>query len=192
MKKIICTAFVALAASSLAHAEGMYVGANVSSRTDGNIKYTENGVTTEHSAAKRATPIGLFAGYDLSPVWALEAGYRTDGGSTSFDLSPGYRLKTRVSTAYLAARGTWKLSEDWSLFGKAGVGQGRLKMDISGKNAPAGESVNKTGLYLSAGASYLVTRDVALQLELEHTNKLEHDGFTAKTDRFALGVRFDF
>jgi len=192
MKKIICTAFVALAASSLANAEGMYVGANVSSRTNGNINYTENGVTTERSAVKRATPVGLFAGYDLSPVWALEAGYRSDGGSTSFDLNPGYQLKARVSTGYLAARGTWKLSEDWSLFGKAGIAQGRLKMDISGKNAPAGESVNKTGLYLSVGASYLMTKDVALQLELEHTNKLEHDGLTAKTDRFALGVRVDF
>lgn len=192
MKKIICTAFVALAASSLAHAEGVYVGANISPQSNGHIKYTENGVTTERSAAKKATPIGLFAGYDLSPAWALEAGYRTDGGSTSFDLIPGYQLKARVSTGYLAARGTWKLSEDWSLFGKAGVGQGRLKMDINGKNAPAGVSVNKTGLYLSVGASYLVAKDVALQLELEHTNKLEHDGFTAKTDRFALGVRFDF
>ncbi|MYM89383.1 outer membrane beta-barrel protein [Rugamonas sp. FT82W] len=192
MKKIICTVLVALAASSLAHAEGMYVGANVSARTDGNIKYTESGMTTERSAVKKATPVGLFAGYDLSPVWALEAGYRRDGGSTSFDLNPGYQLKARVSTGYLAARGTWKLGEDWSLFGKAGIAQGRLKMDISGKNAPAGESVNKTGLYLSVGAAYLVTRDVALQLELEHNNKLEHDGFTAKTDRFALGVRVDF
>jgi len=192
MKKIICTAFVALAASSLAHAEGWYVGANISPQTNGHIKYTENGVTTERNEVKKATPFGLFAGYDLSPVWALEAGYRADSGSTSFDLNPGYQLKARVNTAYLAARGTWKLSEDWSLFGKAGVGQGRLKMDISGKNAPAGVSVNKTGLYLSVGASYLVTKDVALQLELEHTNKLEHDGFTAKTDRFALGVRFDF
>lgn len=192
MKKIICTAFVALAASSLAHAEGLYVGANISPQTNGKIKYTEKGVTTERSEAKKATPFGLFAGYDLSPVWALEAGYRTEGGSTSFDLSPGYQLKTKVSTGYLAARGTWKLSEDWSLFAKAGVAQGRLKLDVSGKDAPAGESVNKTGLYLSVGASYLITKDVALQLELEHTNKLEHEGFTAKTDRFALGVRFDF
>lgn len=195
MKKIIRTAlvaFVVVTASSLAHAEGLYVGVNVSPQTNGNVKYTDKGVTTERSAAKKATPFGLFAGYDLSPVWALEAGYRSDGGSTSFDLSPGYRLKTRVSTGYLAARGTWKLSEDWSLFGKAGIAQGRMKMDISGKDAPAGESVHKTGLYLSVGASYLVTRDVALQLELEHTNKLEHDGFTAKTDRLALGVRVDF
>ncbi|MCU6501130.1 porin family protein [Rugamonas sp. A1-17] len=192
MKKIICTAFVALAASSLAHAEGFYVGANIGTQTNGNIKFNESGMTTEHSAVKKATPFGLFAGYDLSPVWALEAGYRTDGGSSTFDLTPGYQLKARVSTGYLAARGTWKLSDDWSLFGKAGVGQGRLKMDISGTNAPAGESVNKTGLYLSVGASYLLTRDLALQLELEHNNKLEHDGFTAKTDRFALGMRVDF
>lgn len=196
MKKFACSALVAVASlaatSSLAHAEGVYAGLNVSPQTNGNIKYTENGVTTERSAAKKATPFGVFAGYDLSPVWALEAGYRAEGGSTSFDLDPGYQLKASVSTAYLAARGTWQLSDSWSLFGKAGVRQGRMKLDISGKNAPPGESVHKSGLYLSAGASYLISKDVSLQLELEHTGKLEHDGLTAKTDRLALGVRFGF
>lgn len=192
MKKFVCSALVALTASSLAHAEGLYVGANVSSQTNGNIKFTENGVTTERGAVKKATPVGLFAGYDLSPVWALEAGYRADTGSTSFDLSPGYQLKTRVSTAYLAARGTWQLSDSWSLFGKAGIAQGRMKMDISGQNAPKGESVHKNGLYLSVGASYLISKDVALQLELERTDKLKHEGLTANTNRIALGVRFGF
>ncbi|MQA20805.1 porin family protein [Rugamonas rivuli] len=192
MKKFVCSALVALAASSLAHAEGLYAGANISPQTNGNIKFTENGVTTERGAVKKATPLGVFAGYELSPVWALEAGYRADTGSTSFDLSPGYQLEASVSTAYLAARGTWQLSDSWSLFGKAGIGQGRMKMDISGKNAPAGESVHKTGLYLSVGASYLISKDVALQLELEHTDKLKHEGLTGTTDRFALGVRFGF
>ncbi|OEZ62809.1 MULTISPECIES: porin family protein [unclassified Duganella] len=192
MKKIVGSALFALTVSSLAHAEGVYVGANVSAGTNGNVKYTNNGVTTEHGASKKATPVGVFAGYDLSPALALEAGYRDDTGSTTFDLNPGYQLKTRVSTAYLAARGTWQLSDSWSLFGKAGIAQGRMKLDISGNNAPAGESVHKNGLYLSVGASYLITKDVALQLELEHTDKLERSGFTGKTDRFALGVRFGF
>ncbi|MES2162228.1 MAG: porin family protein [Pseudomonadota bacterium] len=192
MKKIVCSALIVLAASSVAHAEGLYVGANISPQTNGNVKFTENGVTTDRSEVKKATPLGLFAGYELSPLWALEAGYRTDSNSTSFDLSPGYQLKTRVSTAYLAARGTWKLSEDWSLFGKAGLAQGRLKMDVSGKDAPPGESAHKTGLYLSVGASYLVSKDVAVQLEFERTAKLKHEGFTANPNRIALGVRFGF
>ncbi|ELX12487.1 putative outer membrane protein [Janthinobacterium sp. HH01] len=192
MKKFVCSALVALTVSSLAHAEGMYVGANVSPQTNGKLNFTDNGVTKEYSAAKKATPVGVFAGYELSPLWALEAGYRGDTGSTSFDLSPGYQLKERVSTAYLAARGTWQLSDSWSLFGKAGIGQGRMKVDISGKGAPSSESVHKTGLYLSVGASYLISKDVALQLELEHTDKIKQQGLTATTDRFALGVRFGF
>lgn len=192
MKKIVCSALIALAASSLAHAEGLYVGANISPQTNGNVKFTENGVTTDRSEVKKATPLGLFAGYELSPLWALEAGYRTDSNSTSFDLSPGYQLKTRVSTAYVAARGTWKLSEDWSLFGKAGLAQGRMKLDVSGKDAPSGVSEHKTGLYLSVGASYLISKDVALQLEFERTAKLKHEGFAANPSRIALGVRVGF
>ncbi|MBV6324214.1 porin family protein [Duganella violaceipulchra] len=192
MKKIVCSALIVLAASSVAHAEGLYVGANISPQTNGNVKFTENGVTTDRSEVKKATPLGLFAGYELSPLWALEAGYRTDSNSTSFDLSPGYQLKTRVSTAYVAARGTWKLSEDWSLFGKAGLAQGRMKLDVSGKDAPSGVSEHKTGLYLSVGASYLVSKDVALQLEFERTAKLKHEGFAVNPSRIALGVRFGF
>ncbi len=191
MNKFLCTAAI-FVTTSLAQAEDFYIGANVSPSTNGHIKFTDNGVTTQRDAGGKATPAGLFAGYVLSPGWALEGGYRGGSGATSFDLAPGYQLKARDSAAYLAARGSWQLDDDWSLFAKAGVAQGRMALDISGKDAPAGTTTRKTGAYLSAGVSYLIGKDVAVQLELEHTDKLKHEGLTSTMDRYALGLRFGF
>jgi len=192
MNKFVCSTLIALAASSLAHAEDAYIGVGIGSFDKGRIKYTEDGVTTERSSSKRDAAFGLFAGYVLSPSWALEAGYRGIGDEQTFDLSPGYLLKTRTRMGYLAARNTWHLSEDWSLYGKAGVAQGRFTAGIEGKDAPASETVKKNGLYLGLGAAYAVSKDVSLQLELEHTDKLKQHGLNVSMDRVSLGVRVGF
>jgi OOP family OmpA-OmpF porin len=192
MNKFLCSAFAVFVVSSMAHAEDFYVGATIGLPAGGHLQWTDKGVATERDADKKATPVGLFAGYVLSPDWALEAGYRGASGAATFDLAPGDQFKTRTSAAYAAARGTWKLSEDWSLFGKVGIAQGRMKLGIRGKDAPGEESVRKTGAYLSLGASYLVAKDVAVQLQLEHMDKLKYEGLSASMDRFSLGLRIGF
>jgi OOP family OmpA-OmpF porin len=192
MNKFICTILVAVAASSLAHAEDLYVGASVSGFDKGHIKYFDDGVSAERDSTKRSPAVTLFAGYVLSPSWALEAGYRGIGDNKEFELEQGYQLKTRTRMGYLAVRNTWQLSEDWSLFGKAGVAQGRFKAGIYAKDGSAAETVKKNGLYLSVGAAYAASKDLSLQLELEHTDKLRQQGLTVSTDRVALGVRVGF
>ncbi|MDN2694836.1 porin family protein [Janthinobacterium sp. SUN073] len=192
MKKFVCSTLLAVAATSMVHAEGLYVGANVSPATDGKILRAVGGTTSQRDASGKAVPFGVFAGYELTPAWALEGGYRASGGATSFDLDPGYQLKVRASAAYLAARGTWRLDENWSLFGKAGVARSRVEFTIDGKNAPPGESANNTGLYASVGVAYQINKDVALQLEWEHAPTVKYEGFDSRMNRLALGVRFGF
>lgn len=192
MNKFVCSTLIALAASSLAHAEDMYIGAGVSSLGKGKIKYLDDGVTTERYSTKRDPAVTLFAGYVLSPSWALEAGYRGIGDDNVFELAQGYQLKTRTRMGYIAARNTWQLSEDWSLYGKVGVAQGRLTAGIQGKDVSGAETVKKNGLYLGLGAAYAVSKNVSLQLELEHTDKLKQQGLSVAMDRFSLGVRVGF
>ncbi len=93
----------------MVHAEGLYVGANVSPSSDGKIALAAGGATAQRGASGKAVPFGIFAGYELTPAWALEGGYRASGGATSFDLDPGYQLKVRASapTWRRAAPGTW-------------------------------------------------------------------------------------
>lgn len=192
MKKFACCTLLAAAATSIVHAEGLYLGANISPASDGKIEYRDGGVTTQRGPSGKALPFGVFAGYDITPTWALEGGYRASGGATSFNLDPGYQLKVRTSAAYLAARGTWHLDQDWSLFGKAGVAHSRLKLAIDGRNAPPGESASKTGLYASVGTAYQINQDMALQLEWEHAASIRHEGVDGVMNRLALGIRFGF
>ena len=192
MKKFACSTLLAIAVTSIVHAEGLYVGANVSPSSDGKIQYAAGGTTSQRGASGKALPFGVFAGYALTPDWALEGGYRASGGTTRFDLDPGYQLKLRASAAYLAARGTWQLDEDWSLFAKAGIARSRVEFSIDGRNAPPGESANKTGLYASVGAAYQINKDVALQLEWEHAPTVRYEGLDSTMNRIALGIRFGF
>lgn len=198
MKKIVANAVVALFivplfVASSAHAEDFYIGANYGPRTDGHVIVREGGVTMRRDAVTHQRHIGMFAGYVLSPRCALEAGYDGVGGSTDYRVNDG-RLKLHTQVAYLAARGTWKLSDDWSLFGKAGVAQGRLEIDRdwTGAGVGAGTTVRKNGAYLGVGAAYAVANNVSLQLELERTPEIKHEGLTASTNKISLGARFDF
>lgn len=202
MKKIVANAvvalfifplFVSLFVAPSAHADDFYIGANYGPRTDGHVIVREDGVTMRRDAVTHQRHIGMFAGYVLSPQWALETGYDGVGGSTDYRVNDG-RLKLHTQVAYLAARGTCKLSDDWSLFGKAGVAQGRLEIDRdwTGAGAGAGTTVRKNGAYLGAGAAYAVANNVSLQLELERTPKIKHEGLTASTNKISLGARFGF
>lgn len=192
MNKFLCSTLIVLCASSLAHAEDAYFGVNLTPSDKGHISYNGDGVPQQRDGTRRDPAAGLFAGYVLSPSWALEAGYRGIGGQQAFDLAPGYQLKTRTSMGYVAVRNTWQLSEDWALYGKLGVAQGRFRAGVSGKDAPPAETVHKTGLYAGLGVAYAVAKDISLQLELEHTNKLKQEGLSASMDKVSLGVRFGF
>jgi OOP family OmpA-OmpF porin len=191
MNKFLCCTFFAIAASSLAHAEGAYVGAAVASAGDSHIEVGAAGTPSRHDATREQTQLRFFGGYELDQHWGLEAGYHGLGGSTAFD-ADGARLKLRTRVLYAAAKGTWQLSEDWSLFAKAGVARSRLQMDLSSGSNTAATSTSRTGAYLSAGASWLVTRDVALQVELERINKLRYQGLELGMNRLSLGLRYNF
>jgi OOP family OmpA-OmpF porin len=85
------------------------------------------------------------------------------------------------------------LSEDWSLFGKAGLARSRLALKVThAGQSDAPRRSASTGPYLSIGASWLVTKNVALQLELEHTANIKYEGLTAKMDKFSLGRALRF
>jgi OOP family OmpA-OmpF porin len=192
MNKFLCSTLIILCASSLARAEDVYFGATLTPSDKGRISYDGDGGRQQRDGTRRNPAVGVFAGYVLSPSWALEAGYRGIGGQQAFDLDPGYQLKTRTRMAYVAVRNTWQLDEDWAVYGKVGMAQGRFRAAISGTNAPPAETARKTGLYAGVGFSYAVDKDISLQLELEHTDKLKQEGLSASMDKASLGVRFGF
>jgi hypothetical protein len=84
MNKFLCTTLIVLAASSAAHAEDLYLGANVSPGK-GKLKLSDGTGQADRDANKNSVYAGVFAGYVLSPSWALEAGYRGLGNEYTFD-----------------------------------------------------------------------------------------------------------
>jgi len=191
MKKLLASILAAIVLTPCAQAEDLYLGANIAGRIDGHLNEREGGVTTRHDAVGKQQRYGLFAGYVLSPEWSLETGYDGFGGSTDYDVAGG-RMELRTSMAYLAARRTWRLGEDWSLFGKAGMARGRLGIELDGAGASDARTVHKNSAYLSAGAAYRVTGDVWLQVEFQHTGAIKYEGLTAKMNKLSLGARFGF
>jgi OOP family OmpA-OmpF porin len=141
---------------------------------------------------QKGLPYGLYAGYALSKDWAVEAGYRGEAGAATFKLPQNYQMKMHTNAAYLAARGNWALNEDWTLFGKIGIARGEAKAEISGKNSPPAESSAAPAPTSVWVAAYQVAKGVALDVQLEHTDKLKRDGLVANMDRIALGVKLDF
>lgn len=192
MNKFLCSTLIALVILPTARAEDLYIGGAISAADKGRIRYSSGGVDLEREGKKGGVAAGVFAGYVLSPSWALEAGHRGISNTQEYALVPGYEMTLHTSVTYLAARHTWRLGEDWSLYGKLGVAQGRLKAGIHGKDAPQETVVKKNGAYLGLGAAYAINQNVSLQLELEHTDRLRLQGLTASMNKVSLGVRVGF
>lgn len=191
MNKLLCGALFALTLSPFAQAQKLYVGLNVAPPQDDRIEVQLDDETRRYDATTNHTSYGLYAGFAVTPRWAVEGGYSGLHAATAFDLE-GAQIEAKRSQAYLAARGTWQLSEAWSLFGKAGLAQGRMKLAFAGPGAPPPATVRKTGLYASGGVAYAFSPNVAAQMELEHAVKLEYEGLSAPTSILSLGLRYGF
>jgi OOP family OmpA-OmpF porin len=192
MNKLLYAAFVATAiAAPLAHAEGPYVGLSLANPGESHIQESSGGTVTRYDAKRKQSQLRVFGGYDFDAEWGVEAGYHGLDGRTTFDL-PGNELTVHTSAFYLAAKRSWQLGQDWSLFAKAGVASSHMELDLSSGAGTANKSASKTGAFVSAGASYMLSKNVALQLELEHISKVRSDGLEAGISKLSLGVRYNF
>jgi len=192
MNKLLYTAFAAaVIAAPLVHAEGPYIGAAIAGAGSSHIEERENGTLVRYEPTRKQTQLRLFGGLDLDQQWGLETGYHGLGGRTTFDANGG-KLKVRSDVFYLAGKRTWQLGEDWSLFAKAGLARSHAQMEVSNSGGAASASVSKTGAYLSAGAAWMVAKDVALQVELERIKQLHAEGLDVGLNRLSLGVRYNF
>jgi len=180
MKKIILSAFIAIAASAGAHAEGIYVGVAAGGT---NIDLDCQGAS---SCDKSDTGFKLFGGYKLTENIAVEGHYadygkaKLSGGGISADVKlSGFGL----GVAYLGDFAT-----DWNGVVRAGVARNKIKIDGSGF---ASDSENKTKAYIGAGVGYKLTKEVALTAAIDYTEG-EFQGDKAKATLYTIGVNYNF
>ena len=185
MQKIASsTALIAamLATPFIAYAEGTYVKASI-----GRSNYTEDGGGNIH-----ATGASLGLGYVIDKNWDAEIGYTNFGTVKSTELTPQLSFKTQ--TIYAAGIGKLPVTDNLSVFGKAGVAFNYSKLSVVG--LPLEFSKTNTALLLGAGLNYQFTKEFAATLDYTYygKGKVEAGGETGdfKIDQVSVGLKYYF
>lgn len=133
----------------------------------------------------------LFGGWNLNEYVAVEGGYASYGKYTLKNTGPGATggdATIGVNMAYVAARGTWRVTDNFSVFGKVGIAHTRSDIDNLGR-----PDVKMTRPMFGIGAQYALTKNLALTLEVNKYGRKD----TSPTTRFdvrklELGLKYDF
>lgn len=164
--------------------------------------FASQGITSAASINRARTGWGLDAGYRFGPHFALEGGYTELGkyGYTSAATAPAVDTVNGTFKArawWLAPVGIAPLTDQWSLFGKAGVTHVTADLSASsstGATAPGSMSRSNTGWLLGAGATYDFTHNVYARLEWDRFARVGDANTTGRGDinqvGIGVGVRF--
>jgi OOP family OmpA-OmpF porin len=187
MKKSAHRAIViaAMLAATAASAQDSYVG--LSATTSGKVKATfSTGQVTENFNDPNSWK--LYGGYNLTDRFGFEAGVLNSGtykiGIPS-NLGGG-ETQFKSRTMYAAATARAPLTEDLSIFGKAGVAHHR----VSAVSTVAGLSMKESSFrpMLGVGLDYKIGKNVSAALELNHYGSA--DGF--KHRKLEAGLKYAF
>ncbi len=194
MKKTIL-AFIATAATLgavTAHAAepGPYLGiGGVYAKNQYNIA---NDTT---SGDKKSNKVGgkIYGGYQFDKNFAIEAGY-TQFGKKKYDYTVGSEsgsVEAKAKSFYIAGKAAYPINEQFSVFGKLGVGRNKNDVNAYGLAANLNNNGNKTALYAAVGAEYMITPKFGLEVSYERYGKNKTDQ-GRKNGAFGFGARYHF
>lgn len=187
MKKnaLIVLLGTALALPLAAQAEGAYVGVNVG-RGESKFSFDGESIKDKGSAFK------LYGGYGLTKNFGVEAGFVRLTKITGADEDGPFSFKPRA--LYVAATGTLPLTNEFSLFAKAGVTRNRVKAGyINVDGTPGSDKYNNTDVMFGFGAAYNLTQNLGVVAEYENFGKTaDEGGLTLKANMLSLGLRYKF
>ena len=187
MKKLIFALIAGVTAMGAAQAEtpSGYVGLGVA--TSDHRFDVGTGNSSDPAGYKANAKI--FGGVNLSPTWAVEAGY-TDIRKADHDFTvagvPG-TATTDGSRSYIAGKATKAVTDKFDVYGKLGVGYSKVKVSSATFGS---DSDSKTEAYGALGAQYNINEKVALTAEYERYGKKKD--FGAKADAFTVGAKYNF
>lgn len=186
-KNHLLAALVGLAALSSvpAYAESSYFSVGA-----GRSEYRAGG------DSENQTALSLAYGQSLSDRLGYEIGYVNFGSfsdSYSGDGANG-SVKFRAQSVYLAAVGTLPLSEDFSVYGKAGIAANYVKASVIFSDAEGSfsgtDSDTKFGPMLGLGAAYNITKTIAASVEYRYFHEVTDRGLKASALTAGLSYKF--
>ena len=176
---------------------GVSLGRSVEQLGSGAIDgaLANQGLATASSLDHHSTSYNLFAGYEITPYFALEGGYVHLG---KFDFSSAVSApaadmlsgRFEAKGVDAAAVGILPFANNWSAFGKAGLLYAKTSLEggSTGAVALSDEHHWSTGPLLGAGVGYDLTRNVALRAEYDRYFKVG-DATVGKGDIDAMTAR---
>lgn len=207
IKSLVALSALAFAASS-AMADGWYAVGSIGQAKIKDIdqagidaELIDNGVTgLSSSADKTDTAYKLQAGYQFNKNFALEGGYFNLGKATYAAAFTGGVANASVKADgwSLSAVGILPLNEQFSLFGKLGAAYNTVKANATGTGGGStitwSDKDSNVGAVYGIGASYNLTKQIALRAEYEVYDKIGKDDTTgeSKVDMWSLGVVYKF
>lgn len=156
-----------LSAAQAVHAQQVYVGASVMTPGEGNLTYAPGRSVADydHFLAKK-----FYGGVELQRNLSIEAGYIDWGYLFQFPHLGSQQGKfdqaqVKIKMLYTAAKFSMPLSDNWSLFAKAGVARSQVD---------SGESRSDSyvrGL-VGFGTEYSVTKQLGLLIEFDRVGSI--------------------
>jgi OOP family OmpA-OmpF porin len=190
-------------------ADGFYVSGSIgyslfrddSSREQADAAIGSAGATVSSSNLDR-NDVGykVQVGYQFNDYFAVEAGY-VDLGKEEYTahISGGrVNVEGKASGYNLDAVGSYPFGNGISLFGKFGLINAEVKVDISasgpGGSASDSESVTKVKQVYGVGVAYELYQNIAIRAEAERYANLGAGDKTGETDvdLFSVGVSYRF
>jgi len=165
---------------------GPYVGLSL-----GISQVGTTGVSAVKTAAdERDRAVRVFAGYQLTEHWGVEAGYVRLG-----QLQDRFRVgsvdvaqSVRAQSLYVAGTGRLPLGAGFAVTGKAGLSFGK----VTGTDALTGSDAltgTRTSAVLGVGAEYRLNRDLAFTVDIDTFGKVSR---RVAASALTAGIRLAF
>jgi len=184
------TAVATLSTPVLADDHDFYLGASLGTAKANDACDDLDEVSFVGSCDERDTAGKLFAGYQFTSNWGIEAFY-ADFGEADAKGTIGASPATAEFDADgfgVAATATWDINEQFSVFGKLGL----LRWDVDGKAsigaASAAGDDSGTDIMFGAGIGYSFTESLGVRVEWERFN----DVADADIDLITGGIVYSF
>ncbi len=175
MKKIALVALLSavIATPALADNTGKFYGA-----VDlGSVSYSNaNGGPTGTTAYPNPGAFRFAAGYNITPMFAVEAGYAMIGNSIiDSNLGGGVTAQETLKTSSLQVAGVanYAINDTFGVFGKLGFANTKVDATLTsnvGVNASA--SGSKTALTFGLGGQYNINKQFAIRAQYEDFGKV--------------------
>jgi len=162
--------FTVSAVPALAAGQGGYVAIDVGPATFSGADFgaANTGVSYPNPGSFHIT-----GGYHFDQNLGVEGGIVSVGDSTVNTVNLGGSETLKTSVWYVAATGTFPVSNQFDLFGKLGLASTKIDYTTGGLFTPATFSGSKTNLMFGLGGQYNFNQNWGLRVQYENFGKTD-------------------